>query len=664
MSRFNIGIDTGGTYTDAVVVDLQHRQVLASAKAHTTHGDLSIGVAEALSAVLASAGKQVARGDVSLVSVSTTLATNALVEGQGAPVACLLIGFDDAMALRSRVLEPVPNAELRRIAGGHTHSGEEREALDEQAIRDAVTALGDSVQGYAVGAQYSVRNPAHELRAAEIIREMSDAPVTLSCDLSAELDGPRRALTATLNASIVSRIVDLVVAVRKCLQQEGIGARLMIVRGDGSLANADLVVEKPIETILSGPAASVIGARYLTGLGDFIISDIGGTTTDIATAHGGWPAVNRRGSMVGPYRTLVHAIDMQTWGLGGDSEVRTDYQGNIVLSTRRVVPVSMLGRRWPDVTHYLRAEFRAGRRSRSACRFVLHPEGYDTAKIPADLPGEEKALLQRTADEPQPWAAVVRRKADEAILERLVSRGLLQIAGFTPSDAAHALGRQQNWDVETARMACEIQGLYCGRISQNRDRLEEELEAFAQGVLDAVVQKSCHLLIERLAGQAFADDDPLVGSVTSGTARVNDLGVSLSPTIPVVAVGGPAPLYYPEVGRRLNAQTVIPEHSAVANAVGAAVGLVRAHARIEINVRDEGGYIVHGPATPEIRASAAEAIELAESLAVGVAESQATAMGAIDVVTTTEIDRVVLPDSDDDLGLVAATVTAESTGSL
>lgn len=103
----------------------------------------------------------------------------------------------------------------------------------------------------------------------------------------------------------------------------------MIVRGNGALARAQSVLEKPIQTILSGPAASIIGARSLSGLEYFIVSDIGGTTTDIVTVRGGWPKLNPKGANVGGFRTLVRAIDMATIRLGGDSEVQFNTAGEI-----------------------------------------------------------------------------------------------------------------------------------------------------------------------------------------------------------------------------------------------------------------------------------------------------------------------------------------------
>ncbi|MGY8795601.1 MAG: hydantoinase/oxoprolinase N-terminal domain-containing protein, partial [Woeseiales bacterium] len=205
MTRFNVGIDTGGTYTDAVIVDLQNRAVIASAKAVTTYGDLSIGVSNAVASVLSDAGDDFVRDDIGLVSVSTTLATNALVQGQGAAVTAVLIGFDDQMVERTRILDAVPDTNIVRISGGHDHTGFEAEPLDVKSLQRIVTELRDKTDAFTVASMYSVRNPSHEHQAQEIIRELTGRPLTVSSDLSDALDGPRRALTATLNARIISR---------------------------------------------------------------------------------------------------------------------------------------------------------------------------------------------------------------------------------------------------------------------------------------------------------------------------------------------------------------------------------------------------------------------------------------------------------------------------
>src|ERR1700676_4678378 len=285
-----LGLDTGGAFTEAVL--LADGRVIASAKALTTPWNLAIGIGEAIRAVLHLLPAGVSRQDVSLVSVSTTLATNAVVENRFSPVCSLLIGFDDAMVERSGLLRPGSGGLVVRVPGGHTATGEESGALNEGAITRAVAEHEARVEAFAVAANFSVRNPAHELRARKLIRALTPKPVTCPHELSSKLDAPRRALTAALNARLTPQIRHLVEAVQSVLAQESITAPLMVVKGDGSLMHAQVALECPVETILSGPAASVVGASFLTGLQDFFVSDMGGTTTDIAVLAGGRPFVN------------------------------------------------------------------------------------------------------------------------------------------------------------------------------------------------------------------------------------------------------------------------------------------------------------------------------------------------------------------------------------
>ena len=661
MSNFNIGIDTGGTYTDAVVVDLKNRAVIATAKALTTHGDLSIGVTQAIQQVVAKLGDEFSFSDITLVSLSTTLATNALVEGRGSAVASILIGFDDRMTARAGIAQTIPSARILRIAGGHTHNGEEQAALDEPALIDGLADLVGEVDAVAIAAMYSVRNPSHEQRAQDIVEQKLQCPVTLSCDLSDALDGPRRALTASLNARIITRIVQLVVAVRRSLQQHRIFAPLMIVKGDGSLVSAERVVEAPIETILSGPAASVIGARFLAERKDFVVADIGGTTTDIAIATDGWPRVSEQGSEVGGYRTLVQAIAMRTCGLGGDSEVEADYNGKVELRVNRVVPISLLGKRWPDVTSHLRQVLSAGKGLRTACRFLIRPEGYDVDALPADLSDDDKAFLNRVGSAPVPYAALVNRLSDERRVAMLADRGLIQLAGFTPSDAAHALGRQTQWCKETAELACLITGRNTEFIGRNEAQKEAESRRFAELVLDKVVTKSSHFLIEELAGQRFGEQKPLVSAVSSGRGYVGNLRVRLHPEIPFVGVGGPASLYYPAVGERLGCETIVPEHHEVANAVGAAAGMIKVRTVVEITQDEDGAYYIHGTEKPVPAKSSRDALATAEKLALQYAEEQSREMGGQDLQTVVDVKRVDLPNVDESLSLIGATITAECT---
>lgn len=662
--RITLGIDTGGTYTDAVVVDRAGHAIRATAKALTTKGNLAIGITEALSRALDEARAADPAFDparhVERVALSTTLATNALVEGHGEPVGVILIGFDDRMVERVGLESALPGASLARLTGGHDHGGHEAAPLDEAALERALDAMDARVAAYAVAATYSVRNPDHERRAARMIRARTGKPVGLSSDLASALDAPRRALTAALNASIVGPIVRLVGAIGEAMRGHGIKAPLMIVKGDGALADASVIMEKPIETILSGPAASVIGARFLADLDDFVISDIGGTTTDVAVVAGGWPKLNREGAVVGRHRTLVRAVDMRTVGLGGDSAVEIGADGRVALSTSRIVPIALLGARWPDLLPLLERMVEDPEAAAHGGRFLLRPLGAKASTVSDEMDPLEADILKRVGERPIALAVLPSNPSTRRAIRRLINRGQLAEAGFTPSDAAHVLGLQGQWSRAAAAAGAALV-LRSQRMLDLTKRVAAT-EAFAREVLDAVAQSSAHVILETLAGVTLDRADPLVAAAISARPRLGALDITLTPGVPLVAVGGPAAVFYPEVAKRLATPLVVPPHASVANAVGAAVGVVRARATVEITTSGSGVWRIHHAGPPIDHVSPTAALDAARVTAT----EEARARAAADGVTTSEsldldirIERVDLPDMTGDLGLVAATVVAE-----
>ncbi len=656
MSRFAIGIDTGGTYTDAVIVDTEHSTVIATAKAPTTHGELNLGIHQALRRVLAQAGDTVAPADVAYVSISTTLATNALVEGHGCAVTVFLIGFNDAMAQRSRISQAIPDANIVRIEGGHAYTGEAQGPLDTDAIRRALRSEAGNADAFAVAAHYSVRNPSHERQAQKLVAELTGAPVTASCDLSASLDGPRRALTAAFNARIVPLLVTLLDGVAQAMRQCEVDAPILIVKGDGAVADAQAIAHQPIETILCGPAASVIGARFLSGLADFVIADIGGTTCDVATVRQGWPGLNAHGANVGGFRTLVKAIDMHTSALGGDSEVQIDPEGMVHLQPHRVIPISMLAAEWPQITLKLKHALSANSGMLYACHYIVPTAGEASAAGIVDA--RDRQFFQRLKpDQPTPLREVVGSAADRACLRRLSQRGVVRQSGFTPSDAAHVLGLQSQWVREAAMHGCELLGRASGRVS-GKD-VEPQLRQIAREVRDAVAEKSTRLLVEQLAGQRFAQDDPLVQAVARRQPLLGELTVQLTPALPIVAVGGPAEIFFKGVGERLNCTVRVPKHAEVANAVGAAVGHIKIECTMEITQAEDGAYLVHGTEGPIRFDEPAGALEHAQTLAREIITRELQTQGGAGAAEIEiAIDRIDVPGVTGENSLISARVRA------
>lgn len=641
-----LGVDTGGTYTDAVLLNAVDHSIVASAKALTTREDLSVGIGEAVARVTSRRDPTT----VALVSVSTTLATNAVVEGHGSPVLVILIGFDEAMVARSGIAPGFSDATIVSIAGGHDHYGLERAALDSDRIAAALAEHGEHVGAVAVASSFAVRNPAHERRARSLIETATDLPVTISSELSESLDAPRRALTTVLNARLLSRISELLAAVRTALLAAGISAPILVAKGDGSLAAADSVARRPIETVLSGPAASMVGAGVLSGLDDFVLADMGGTTTDVGIVTDGRPRWAADGAMVGGWRTMVHAIDVHTIGLGGDSAVWTD-RDRVTVGPQRLIPLALLGERFPSLIAAMVADLVEPPARDLACRFVLR---HENGRNRAGLSVTERRILERVGTVPVAVHRVAPGAVEGRALSALAARGVVQVGGFTPSDAAHVLEEQRNWNRQAALAGADLLASYTGLSA----------EVFCRRVWSETVGRSATAILELgLGGEVRSTvDDRIIRAATDGSNLLGGVAVSMRPTVPIVAVGGPANVYYPEVAKRLGAELAIPEQYAVANAVGAASGFLVADATAEVFADGPGMFRIVSMGHTSVVTTASVALSRATELAIDRAKASLgdRANGLNIGPPTIEVDvvRHDRPEATGDDGLYSARCTA------
>ena len=657
-SLYLIGVDTGGTYTDAAIIEAHGHKVVARAKAITTKGDLAIGVTEAITSAVAQLPQGLRAQDIRLVSVSTTLATNAVVEGHGSAVGVLLVGFDAAMVERTGIAKAFPGIAIEVIVGGHDHNGDAPLPLDVLALDAALERMADKVDAFAVASTFAVRNAAHEHAARDLIVARTGKPVTLSTELSSSLDAPRRALTATLNARLIVRVSTLIEAVDRSMKQLHIDCPLMIVKGDGTLALAESVATRPIETVLSGPAASLVGARWLSGLDNFILSDMGGTTTDLGILRDGRPQVTEQGAEVGGWRTMVRAIDVRTIGLGGDSEIHIGSHGKITVGPQRIVPVSLLGARYPEVLKLLEADLADVERGSSLHgRFVLLPFGARQAATSAELNPQERELLAKVKEEPQALRRLANSPTGQRLVASLKRKGLVQIGGFTPSDAAHVLGLQSNWSAPAALMAAQLGS----RLREMKFPTPERTEAFARDVWSETVRLSAAAILDTALGEHLSDGK-LMRAVCAGEGAVGLARISVTPTVPVVAVGGPVGVYYHEVARRLGCEIIFPEYGDVANAVGAATGVVAQTVIVRVDGDGSGQFLMHSTSGTREFHNPAEALEAATKLARDAARDAVIAMGASDPQVKVSMRKQLLPNAVSDLGLLEAVITAEAVG--
>ena len=655
-----LGIDTGGTYTDAVLFD-EERGVLRSAKALTTRHDLSVGVRGAVEGVLA----EPPPAPVALVSLSTTLATNALVEGHGSPVCLLLVGQPPAILERAGLRQALGSDPVVFVGGGHGAAGDEQAPLDVEAVRQAVATHAEHVSAFAVAGYFAVRNTAHERAVRDLVAGLSGLPVTCSHVLASALDAPRRALTALLNARLVHLLDQLVRAVTGLLEQQGIAAPLMVVKGDGSLITAEEALRRPVETILSGPAASLVGAHHLCGEDDVLVSDIGGTTTDVAVLRGGRPALDPRGATVGGWRTMVEAVAVHTFGLGGDSETHWPLESGLALGPRRTVPLSLLATEHEGVTALMRDALQAWVPPLPRFALRLRPLSYASSR----LSRFEQQIWDHLGEGPASIAAFAEDRVLARALDRLVARGLVAVAGFTPSDASHVLGTQRTWNAEAARLGAECWVRHLAGIG--RRGVPGDAEGFARAVVDRVTaQTGVALLRTALAEQGLPDTETggelgraLVESSVSGTPDPLAL-VSLAVRLqrPLVGIGAPAAVYYPAVAERLGARLVLPPCAEVCNAVGAVASGVLQHVRVLITSPQEGVFRVHAATGMRDFNGLEPAVEHAQSEAVREARSHALEAGAAEVhVRVSRRDRIAAGVEGRDL-FVESEVVATAAG--
>ena len=593
-----LGIDTGGTFTDAALLDESTEALVAKAKAPTTHGDLVVGVRAAMAEALAKVDNGTTDDPgslIRLVSVSTTLATNALVEGSGEPAALITLGFADTELTRAGVGEVVDSF-LCPVAGGHDAHGNPLCDLDLEALDEVIAKYADRVSGFAVAGQFSVRNPGHENQVRDHIIERTGLPVTCSHELSPQLGGPRRALTALLNARLIGLIAELIDAVRSSMAGLKIDAPLMIVRGNGTLVADTFAVKRPIETVLSGPAASVIGARHLTNITDGLVIDIGGTTSDVAVIVDGIAQTTSTGALVAGHRTMVEAVDMVTEGLGGDSEVRVDTRaddGPILVGPQRAIPISTLAVEHPQLVHdTLDRQLREAPKAATDARFVV-PVG--TGKVGHD--DREQTVLDLLDGSPKPLASLTSTGMAHNAVGRLRARGAVAVASFTPTDASHVLGTYHLGDESAAKKAAEV---LARQSRSNGAPMAESRQAFAQLVVDDVVAKSTDILLRAaLAGDELGTPSSRQGlesSVLASAGLAQHRGlveVSVGLGHPIVAIGAPAAAYEPLAAAQLQTTAVTPEHGDVANAVGAVVGRIRLTRQVTVTQPTKGQFRVH-----------------------------------------------------------------------
>ena len=316
-----IGVDVGGTNTDAVLMD--GASVVSSTKTPTT-ANVSEGIAKALRTVIEDSG--INRATIDGVMIGTTHFTNAVVERKHlTPTACIRLGLPATVCLPPMVDWP---DDLRDMVGGNSHlahgghefDGREISDFQPDEVREIATKIRDAgLNAVAISSVFSPVNATFEEQSAEIVRSLiPDANITLSSEIGriGLLERENAAIMNSCLRQLAARTVD---GFKAALDELQISAPFYISQNDGTLMNADFAKEYPVLTFASGPTNSMRGAAFLSGLRDAIVVDVGGTTTDIGVLQHGFPRVAALAVDIGGVRTNFRMPDTYSIGLGGGS---------------------------------------------------------------------------------------------------------------------------------------------------------------------------------------------------------------------------------------------------------------------------------------------------------------------------------------------------------
>lgn len=536
MQNYIIGIDTGGTYTDAVLVDKETRKVIASAKKPTTHRDLSLGTGEALKTLLLQSG--IPAESIESVAVSSTLATNSVVENKGARVALLVIGYVRHFKL--------PVKAVVYIKGGHTIQGEEEQPLDLDYLVEIVSNLRNEVDAYGVCSAMSIKNPAHELVAEKAISMIDPKPVFCSHRTSNIAGMRERAATAGLHAKLMPIMDQYINGVKEAMEQLNLTCPMLVVSGNGITISAANAVEFAGATVASGPACTAHFGADQTTVSEALVIDIGGTTTDIAMLKNGQPLLAEEGCKIGQWRTHVEAVDMVTGGIGGDSHTVISPKGKVSIGPNRVVPLAM-SVNLPHPREWLGVD--------------------EQSKLIVPRPGigdSEDEILTSLKQAGPATPAHIRSTTGisgitlEKQLERMTRNQQIYECGFTPTDALHVLKRIDIGNGENAREGALV-------LSQLAGMSPEE---FCLQVIRKTEEQIETLIIDYVINHFWGN------SLTNFLSQRNAhpvLGISFALKIPLIGIGASAQHLLPAVAEKLGTTVQFPEHGEVGNAVGAAI---------------------------------------------------------------------------------------------
>ncbi|MDR0473812.1 MAG: hydantoinase/oxoprolinase family protein [Treponema sp.] len=663
--KIGIGIDTGGTYTDAVIYNFENRTILGTAKSLTTKNDLSIGVLGAIDGLPADLTRK-----AELISLSTTLATNACVEDKGGKAKLIFFGGDKKVIDENGGKYGLPPSKDIYIQESFTKfSGEMEREPDWELFSNQLENGFEHWDGVGIVEIYAIRNGAViEKKAKEIFQKKYDVPVVCGHELFSELNCLQRGSSTLLNARLFPVIKEFIAAVKKALSVRNINASIVIVRSDGSMMSEKFASLRPVETLLCGPAASAISGTQLTDNPNSIIVDMGGTTTDIAIIKNGIPVSAIDGVSIGKWKTFVDGLYIKTFGLGGDSAIHYDYK-RLYLEEYRVIPLCVAAHKYSVVIDNLK-KLQLQKHS----HFLY--EHYMLIKDIGENTGytdDERAFCDALRKNPltiTEAAKAVGKDIYTLDVKRLIKDGIVQICGLTPTDIMHIKGDFNKYCPDASLMGVEFAAY--------------NLEVSAQKICDLVYTEiKCKLylnIVKAMLENKYSDyikngmnkDVERFINDNYRAAMIGDhdklLSTMFHTEYTLVGIGAPIHIFLEDVAKMLGTHSLIPKHYEVANALGAIIGSISALHSVEIrpnnNAEGTTGYTVFGNNENRVFVKMENALEYAVSQAKEGAEAEAVRRGATGKLTVSSDINRHDGEAREDIIYLGTTVTARAIGAV
>ncbi|MBQ1332475.1 MAG: hydantoinase/oxoprolinase family protein [Lachnospiraceae bacterium] len=642
--KIGIGIDTGGTFTDAVAYDFETGSVLAKGKALTTHSRLEDGIGAALDTL----PEEYIRS-AEIVSLSTTLATNACLENKGSRCKLVIFGLNDEI-IESNQIEKRYGIPLDSVTAVETNGSADGLRTDVPDWTELLSEKGNWLSDadvLACSELYSANNGAPAEKAfRQVIQDRFGIYTVCAHEITKELNVIARGATAMLNARLLPIINDFISSILADLKKRDCHAPVTVIRSDGSRMSAEATLNKPVETILSGPSASVLAGKGFYKGDHYLTVDMGGTTTDVSVVIGGQPVPARGGIQLGNWRTTVKGIFAAPFALGGDTRVYSDFKSSSLrLGVRRVEPLCQAAAKWPEIKDMLSRIVNV--RKKHINQFPLHEILYllHEPDRPELYSEDEQRLIRELKKGPLILEDLAERTGLDLFhfrTERLEAEEIIMRCGLTPTDFMHIKGDYTAYDREVS-----VLGARFLLASLGREDNESELSALCDEVYEAVEErmyvKLVHILLRQMYPDRFGEEiDPQLDFLIRRawedrrSAKSPILHQFFGSEMALVGIGAPIHVFLPEVAEALGAECILPEHHDVANAIGALQAEINSVVRLEVTqLHSEDGlvYVAHLPGGSRSCGTMEEAIAILEKAAAKEALKEARARGAEGVLT-------------------------------